>query len=947
MTSKDNSFSISRRNFLKVSAAVTAGAGMGFGVNFLNLKQVSAAESDELANSLGEMEVKYTACTMCPSECGIEMWVKDGRIMKIYGNDSCPFNDGTCCAKGAAGVQFVYSPERNKYPLIREGERGEGKFRQATWEEATDYIAKKLTEIKQKYGSESVIMDAGDVTDRDQYYRLFYGYGTPNCVEHGSICDTPRRHGPKLMLGGKRIEPDVMRPLLVRQPDGSLKKDYTYYSKLIIYVGWNPFVATRINYENRGTVGAKVENGCKVIVVDPAHTNTASQADLWAPIRPGTDGDLFAAMLRYILENDDQNNPLRKYIDWDFKNYSVGWDEFESEFKSWWGKTDPINNKAYFSLDWAADRTGLPKEQILEIAHEFGLTKPAALVWGMQSPGHHFNGYPASILGTALNIITGNLDVPGGGIDTELVKSDKGGDAKGSGFKKRKVKKVIDGQEVEAEIEYLHMDSYGDWPAAWDDVVGDYPRRFREGVTLNYGPFKGYQYPIKGFIIRTGNPVMTGGNTKDWIDALTAKEASGNYKVELVVNIDTVYLETGMYADVILPEASFAERMSLSDVYPSHQVLWMRDAVIKPLYECKKPTDIMNLIAKKLSDLGDQDLKAEDFWTKYKSEEDFVNEMLLPAPGRNHAGEPIPYPDFPLGYKLLGTPDSLEAGRVTIDHEKKVVKGEPVTAEWMRKNNGVAVWPMSWNRFRVFDKEAGKYVPSKAVAKTGSKLFEFTFSGYDKYNKLIEETGIIPRGLKEIGFERYPNTFYWYETKWNPYTNMEYVKYKDEFPFQLFCGRVHHAMTATHMVPWLSQTPVEGIWMPLNDSFEHKMVDTNAEGELEEVEKVIKAGTFCIGTIAMNIGDAKALALKTGDLVILENPLGAEEKGKVFVTEGIRPGTIKLGFGTGGRFSPGLGAISKHKDYTPNHSGLVDPNAHSPIMGMPCYADMIVKVKKA
>lgn len=946
MSSKNNSFSLSRRNFLKISAAVTATAGMGFGANMLNIKEVSAEESEKLANSLGNVEVKYTADVMCPSECGMEMWVKDGRIIKIYGNESCPFNDGACCAKGASGMQLVYSPDRNKYPLIREGERGEGKFRRATWEEAIDYIGKKLVDIKKTYGPESVVMDAGDVTDRDQYYRLFHAFGTPNCVEHGSICDTPRRHGPKLMLGGKRIEPDVMRPVLVRQPDGSLKKDYTYYSKLIIYVGWNPFVATRINYESRGTVGAKVENGCKVIVVDPAHTNTASQADQWLPIRPGTDGDLFAAMLRYILENDNQSNPLRKYIDWSFKDLSVGWDEFDAEFKAWWGKTDPINGKSYFSLEWAADRTGLSKEQIAEVAHEFGITKPAALVWGMQSPGHHFNGYPASIIGTALNIITGNIDVPGGAIDTELVKCDKGGDAKGSNFKKKKVKRAVDGIEVEGEVEHLHMDLYGDWPAAWDDVVGDYPRRFREGVTLNYGPLKGHKYPIKGFMIRTGNPVMTGGNTKDWIDALTAKDSSGNYKVELVVNIDTLYLETGMYADVILPEASYAERMSLSDVYPSHQVLWLRDRVINPLHESKCPTDIMNMLAKKLSDLGDTDFKASDFWDKYKSEEDFVNEMLAPAPGRNHAGEPVPYPHLPLGYKLQGTPDSLDAGRVTIDHEKKVVKGELVTVDWMRKNKGVAVWPMSWNRFKVFDKEAGKYVASKAVAKTNSKLFEFTFSGYEKYNKLISETSIIPRGLKEIGYDKYPNTFYWFETKWNPYTNMEYAKYKDEYPFQLICGRVHHAMTGTQMVPWLSETPVEGTWMPLNNSFKHKIIDMNAKGELEEVEKEFKTGTFCVGTIAINASDAKAMGLKTGDLAILENPLGAQEKGKVYVTEGMRPGTIKLGFGTGGRFSPGIGPTSKNKDYTPNHSGLVDPNAHSPIMGMPCYADMIIKVKK-
>ena len=168
--------------------------------------------------------MKYTACAMCPAECGLEMWTQDGKLSKVYGNKEVPLNDGITCAKGAAIPQLVYSPYRLKYPMIRVGERGLGKFKRVTWGEAIEHIGKKLTDIKKKYGAESIIMDTGDVTDRDQYWRLFFAYGSPNCSEHGSICDTPRRHGPKLMLGGKRIEPDIMRPVLVRQPDGSLKE---------------------------------------------------------------------------------------------------------------------------------------------------------------------------------------------------------------------------------------------------------------------------------------------------------------------------------------------------------------------------------------------------------------------------------------------------------------------------------------------------------------------------------------------------------------------------------------------------------------------------------------------------------------------------------------------------------------------------------------------------
>ncbi|MFN3928745.1 MAG: molybdopterin-dependent oxidoreductase, partial [Thermoflexus sp.] len=290
---------LSRRDFLKMAGA-SAGSLAGMTALGSGFKALSAREAQQQQEA--GSRVVYTACVMCPAECGLEVHVENGVVSNIYGNIHVPYNSGTVCAKGVAGLQLVYNVNRIKYPMIRVGERGEGKFKRVSWDEALDYIATKLIEIKQKYGPEAVIMDCGDVTDRDTYYYLFRAFGTPHTVEHGSICDTPRRHGPKLMFGGKRIEPDIMRPVLVRQPDGSLKNDYSYRTRLIIYVGWNPFTATRINYESRGTVEAKLA-GARIIVIDPAFSNTATKADRWIPIRPGTDADLFAAMLRYILEN--------------------------------------------------------------------------------------------------------------------------------------------------------------------------------------------------------------------------------------------------------------------------------------------------------------------------------------------------------------------------------------------------------------------------------------------------------------------------------------------------------------------------------------------------------------------------------------------------------------------------------------------------------------------
>jgi anaerobic selenocysteine-containing dehydrogenase len=188
---------------------------------------------------------------MCPSECGISVLVENGVAKKIYGNPHTLINNGTLCAKGASGLQLTYSPQRIKTPLIRAGERGEDKWRELTWVEASDYVAKKLIDIKHKYGPESVFLDCGDVTDREAFYRLFHAFGTPNTYNHGSICDPNRRWGQGIMTGDERPLPDVQRPVLMRNDDNELYLKEKHDAKLILNIGANPFVATRFNYMSK------------------------------------------------------------------------------------------------------------------------------------------------------------------------------------------------------------------------------------------------------------------------------------------------------------------------------------------------------------------------------------------------------------------------------------------------------------------------------------------------------------------------------------------------------------------------------------------------------------------------------------------------------------------------------------------------------------------------
>jgi len=88
--------------------------------------------------------IKKTHCSICDYQCGIDAYVKDGRLIKVEGTEVNPVNNGRLCSKGAASKQWIYSPERLQTPLLRAGERGSGAFTSISWEEALDRIASRL-----------------------------------------------------------------------------------------------------------------------------------------------------------------------------------------------------------------------------------------------------------------------------------------------------------------------------------------------------------------------------------------------------------------------------------------------------------------------------------------------------------------------------------------------------------------------------------------------------------------------------------------------------------------------------------------------------------------------------------------------------------------------------------------------------------------------------------
>jgi anaerobic selenocysteine-containing dehydrogenase/Fe-S-cluster-containing dehydrogenase component len=873
-----------------------------------------------------ENRLVYTSDAMCPSECGISVLVENGVAKKIYGNPHSLINTGAFCAKGASGLQLTYSPYRIRTPLMRAGKRGEDRWKEVSWHEAADHIAKKLIEIKQRHGPEAVFFDGGDVTDREAFERLFHAFGTPNIYNHGSICDPNRRWGHRLMLGDERPLPDIQRPVLTRNRDGTIYSRKDHDARLILNIGVNPFVATRFNYMSSGIPAAQRENRCMYIVIDPSHTNSAAHADMWLPIRPGTDPALLAAMLNFIIKNDSPGNPGQEYLDHDFlEHYTSSWEEFRDEFLSHTRIKDLSNNLNYFTPEWAEEKTGISKKDIERISHLFGSTKPAAIEIGMHGTAHHTNGDVTSILMTALCLVTGNMDKPGGLVFIDSQKVKKSTYASGKEFLARNTSREVHGAGVSGTVQKLHKDLYGDFPAAWRGVLSDLPQKIREGIQIQHGPFKGYRYPVKAFITRAGNPAITAGCTSDWTDALTSRDKQGNYLLDLMVFIDTHITVTGMYADIVLPEAGFLERMGLSDVYTMSPEVAIRDKVIKPLHDSRTPFDIMITLAEALIKNKDPDISDEDFSGRYNSEEDFINELLSASPGFHNIGKPLPYPDIPEGALIEGTPDNP----VAIMDGNVVKQGEPLTVQWLRDHHGVATWPASYERFKKSDGS-----PSGIYPKTSSGKFEFRFSYLENLNKKLGT--------------RFPVTFYWSECEWNP-KNSSCGDLSEEYPFQLVSGRSHYSMTMTAVCPYLAETETECM-QPRNNGLQFTLPELKGLPKkygFPENEKIsVPGNSLSIPVFSFHPKDGEQLGIQTGDMVLLENPRGRTIQGKVFLTEEVMPGVIKTAFGPGGQRASGTGFIKNTADYTPNINELFNPENLSPYTGMPGFGDIMVKVKK-
>jgi len=236
-------------------------------------------------------EVKCTTCYMCACRCGIRVHLREGNngpeVRYIDGNPEHPLNKGVICAKGASGIMKQVSPARLTQPLLRKSgsERGDGEFEAISWDRAYDILTQRLAKIRATDPKKFALF-----TGRDQMQALTglfaRQFGTPNYAAHGGFCSVNMAAGMIYTIGGSFWEfggPDLDR------------------AKLFVMIG-----TAEDHHSNpmKIAISKFKRDGGRFISINPVRTGYSAIADEWIPIRPGTDGALFMALLHELIRTD-------------------------------------------------------------------------------------------------------------------------------------------------------------------------------------------------------------------------------------------------------------------------------------------------------------------------------------------------------------------------------------------------------------------------------------------------------------------------------------------------------------------------------------------------------------------------------------------------------------------------------------------------------------------
>lgn len=563
---------IDRRSFLKLGALASAAAVASKGV--LKAAELKEGGQDVSPASGAERRGIPSACWSCVTRDAMIGYVEGGRLVKLEGHPESIRGLGKICAKGQAGINQLYDPDRVLYPMKRVGKRGEGRWKRISWDEALEEIAARLKKLRDEGHAEKFMFHYGRM--KASYSKLIKSvflatYGTKTIGNHTAICESAKWTAQELTWGRHYDNWDFDRTNLVFNFGSNCLEAHTNHIP----------VAQRL-------VRAMAERGVRLVTFDLRLSNTAARSSEWVPVRPGTDGAVILAMC-YVIMNEGLYEP-------DFFTFIKATEHHEATLEE---KVAALRSHLVgFTPRMAEEVSGVSAKKIAALAREFATTKPAVLI-SYRGAVANYNGIDTERACQMLAAITGNIDNPGGrcrGVAAHW-KYPKGPKDK----PKAKKLDILDGFEGQAAYPTHHMSH---------QVF----KVIKEGSRGRPDVYMWFCY----------SPVYANGEVQENIEVLKDENL-----LPFTVCVNAYYDEAAALADIILPSPSYLEWWGWEDHVSPTQIpeYFIRQPLVKPLGEARDFGDVVCDLSERMGmPLG------------FKSHEEFVKLSCEMTPGVKQAG---------------------------------------------------------------------------------------------------------------------------------------------------------------------------------------------------------------------------------------------------------------------------------------------------------------------
>lgn len=450
-----------------------------------------------------------TDCTICYHSCGMKVRVEDGRITQVEGLKDHPLNKGKLCPKGERAIELVYHPDRLKYPL----KRINGQWKRISWEDALTEIADKLQSLKKEFGPEALSIFSGSIgvenLEMMEMAQRFKGaFGSPNFISVEGICYRMRIRARQMTFGKYPVE--------------------EMNTQLYVLWGHNP---EQSDFPLHLAIEENLAKGSKLVVIDPKRISLANKAEMYLPIRPGTDGALALALMHVIIKEN----------------------LYDKDFVEQWthGFEKLVPHVEPYTPEWAEKITRVPAEEIRTLARLYARAESASIFQGTNTQDQTANGTQNSRAFAILQTITGNINNPGGWVISPRL--------------------ILTGIGIPTERTPIGAEDYRLFYEIWG-------RKSPYGQVVCFPD--SVPNPIRALIVTGGNPLISMPDSNAFREAFQ--------KLDLLVVHELFMTETAEMAHYVLPACTHLEKNGLAysyNVCHGMPYLMLRKRAIEPLYE--------------------------------------------------------------------------------------------------------------------------------------------------------------------------------------------------------------------------------------------------------------------------------------------------------------------------------------------------------------------------